>query len=157
MFSFVKQGAFIGMLFFALVSFWPAMKKDHSGFAKVVDVGAIELNGERNSLYGIHAIEFARTCRNRDGSPWPCGKRAAEALTKFLEGRKVVCEPHGRGADGQFLSICYAGGDNINAWLVGEGWATADRDAPRLLNFASEESMARFLGKGVWSGEFGKQ
>jgi endonuclease YncB( thermonuclease family) len=156
MFSFAKQAAFFGMLFFALVCFWPALKKDHSGFASIIDAGIIELNGERHCLYGLHAVEPAKICRHRDGSQWPCGREAAEALAKFLKGKKVVCEPHGRDGDGQYSSICYAGGDNINAWLVGEGWAMADRDAPRLLNFASEESMARFLGKGVWSGEFNK-
>jgi endonuclease YncB( thermonuclease family) len=153
MFSFARKGTGAGMLFFALVCFWPALKKDHSGPARVIDAGAIELNGERHRLYGIRALALAETCRRRDGSDWPCGQDAAAALSRFLQGRTVVCEPHGRDAGGQFSSICYVESDNINAWVVRAGWAMADRAAPRILNFASEEDMARFLGVGLWSGK----
>lgn len=153
MISFARRTVAAGMLFFAFVSFWPALKKDHSGLAKVIDAGAIEINGERHRLYGLHAVELARTCRRRDGSAWPCGEEAAKALAKFVDGRKVICEPRRRDDNGQYLSICYAGRDDINAWVAGEGWAAADLDAPRMWNFASEESMARFLHLGVCAAE----
>jgi len=153
MFSFVRQAAFVGMLFFASVSFWPALNKDHSGPARVIDAGVLEINGETHRLYGIEAVEPTQTCRRRDGSAWPCGRAAAEALAKFLEGRMVVCEPYGRGGNAQYQSVCYAVSDNINAWIVREGWAAANRDAPRNSNFAAEESMARFLRRGVWASE----
>ncbi|WP_442755647.1 thermonuclease family protein [Methylocystis sp. JAN1] len=154
MVSFAKKATGAGILFFALVCFWPALKKDHSGPARVIDAGAIELNGERHRLYGIHALALAETCRRRDGSDWPCGQEAAAALSRFLQGRTLACEPHGRDAGGQFSSICYVESDNINAWLVRAGWAMADRAAPRMLNFAREEDMARFPGVGRWSSKF---
>jgi endonuclease YncB( thermonuclease family) len=157
MISFATRTVAAGMLFFAFVSLWPALKKDHSGLAKVIDAGAIEINDERHRLYGLDAMEFAHTCRRRDGSASPCGKEAAGALAKFVDGRKVVCEPRGRDDHGQYLSICYAGRDGVNAWVVREGWATADPDAPRMWNFASEESMARFLRRGVWSDEVARR
>ncbi|MBM3553589.1 MAG: thermonuclease family protein [Alphaproteobacteria bacterium] len=157
MISFARRTVAAGMLFFAFVSFWPALKKDHSGLAKVIDAGAIEINGERHHLYGLHAVELGQTCRRRDGSAWPCGKEAAKALARFVDGRKVMCEPHGRDDRGQYLSICYAERDGINAWVTGEGWAAADPDAPRMWNFASEESMARFLRRGVWSAEVARR
>ncbi len=157
MFSFVRQAAFIGMLFFAFVSFWPALKKDHSGPARVIDAGVLEINGETHRLYGIQAVEPTQTCQPRDGSAWPCGKAAAEALAKFLEGRMVVCEPRGNDRSALYLSICYAVSDNINAWMVREGWAAADRDAPRISSFAGEESLARFLRLGVWASEPSKR
>jgi endonuclease YncB( thermonuclease family) len=157
MISLVRKAGGAGILFFALVSFWPALKKDHSGLANVIDAGAIELKGARHRLYGIHAVELAETCRRRDGSDWPCGKEAAAAPSSYLQGRMVACEPNGRDMRNQFLSICYAGRDGVNAWVVREGWGAADRDAPRMLNFASEESMARFLGHGVWSGDVARR
>lgn len=140
MISFARRTVAAGMLFFAFVSFWPALKKEHSGLAKVIDAGAIEISGERHRLYGLHAIELAHTCRRRDGSAWPCGKEAAGALAKFIGGRKVMCEPHGRDGHGQYLSICYAGRDHINAWVVREGWATANPDAPRMGNSRAKKA-----------------
>ncbi|MGH6866232.1 MAG: thermonuclease family protein [Methyloceanibacter sp.] len=157
MFPLIKKAAVIGLMFFALVAFWPALKKGHSGPARVIDADTIEIGGERHRLYGLDAVEFDQICRTREGTAWPCG-RAVHALGKFLEGRKVVCEPRGqRDAYGRHVSICYAGSDSINAWVAREGWAVADHDAGRTLNYTSEESTARFLRKGIWSRQLATQ
>lgn len=155
MFSLIQKAAVIGLMFFALVAFWPALKTDHSGPARVLDADTIEVAGERHRLYGLDAVEFDQICRTRDGKGWPCGLEAVHALGKFIETRKVACAPRGqRDAYGRYVSICYAGSDNINAWVVREGWAVAEHDAPRMLNFTSEESTTRFLRKRIWSGSF---
>lgn len=157
MFKFVRMSAVIGVLFFAAVSFWLAMKKDHAGPARVIDAGAIGVNGEIHRLYGVKPLSLQQHCRRRDGAVWPCGEVAAAALGKFLEGRKVTCQVwqgKTRDADGRFVSVCYAGSDDIAAWLAKNGWAIADRDANRLYNYTSDEGMARFLRKGIWDGTF---
>jgi len=140
MFQFVRLSAVVGILFFALVSFWPAMKKDHSGPAKVIDAVTIAVNGEPHRLYGVTA-------------PQQRGAEATAALAKFLDGRKVACQVwqgNTRDEHGHFVSVCYAGSDDIAAWLARNGWGKADRDANRLYNYTSDEGSARFLGKGVW-------
>ena len=142
MFKFVRLSAVVGILFFALVSFWPAMKKDHSGPAKVIDAVTIAVNGETHRLYGVAA-------------PQQREAEAAAALAKFLDGRKVACQiwqGKTRDEQGHFISVCYAGSDDIAAWVARNGWAIADRDANRLYNYTSDEGAARFLGKGVWGG-----
>jgi len=157
MFQFVRLSAAIGILFFACLSFWPALEKEHSGPAKVIDADTIEIDGERHRLYGIDAVEHDQTCRRRNGETWLCGREATAALAQFLEGRTVTCEVRGGGkrdAYGRFISICYAAGDNIAAWAVRSGWAVADPDANRLYNYTSDEGMARFLRKGIWDGTF---
>jgi endonuclease YncB( thermonuclease family) len=157
MFSFVKKAAVIGIIFFALVAFWPALKKDYSGPAKVIDADTIEIGGGRHRLYGLDAVELAQTCRTREGKEWACGRDAAQALQALLQTGTVTCEPRGqRDARGRHVSVCYAGDESINAWVVREGWAIADADAPRTLNFTSEEGSARFLRKGIWSGSVEK-
>ncbi len=141
MFKFVRLSAVVGILFFALVSFWPAIKKDHSGMAHVIDAATIAVNGETHRLYGITAPQQ--------------GSEATAALAKFLDGRKVACQiwqGKTRDEQGHFVSVCYAGSDDIAAWVARNGWAKADRDANRLYNYTSDESTARFLGKGVWGG-----
>lgn len=156
MFQFVRLSAVVGILFFACLSFWPALDKEHSGPARVIDADTIEIDGERHRLYGIDAVEHDQNCRRRNGETWLCGREATAALAQFLEGRTVTCEVRGgkRDAYGQFISICYAGGDNIAAWASRSGWAVADPDANRLYNYTSEEGMARFLRKGIWDGTF---
>lgn len=155
MFPLIKKAAVIGSTFFLLIAFWPALKKDHSGPARVIDADTIEIGGERHRLLGLDAVEFDQICRTREGKGWSCGREAVHALGKFIEGRKVACEPRGQpDAYGRYVSICYAGSDNINAWVVRAGWAVADHDAGRTLDYTSEESTARFLGKGIWSGSW---
>lgn len=114
----------------------------------------VRARAKQGRIYGVDAVELDQTCTTREGEEWPCGREAAEALRRFLEGRRVGCETRERDDDGRHVSICYAGKDNLSAWAAREGWAVADRDAPRLLNFSSEEGAARFLRKGIWSGAF---
>jgi endonuclease YncB( thermonuclease family) len=140
MVQFVRLSAVIGILFFAFVSFWPAMKKDHAGPARVIDAATLAVNGETHHLYGVTAPQQHET-------------EATAALVKFLEGRTVTCQIRLTGeASGRFFSVCYAGSDDIAAWVARNGWAIADHDANRLYNYTSDEGMARFLGKGVWAG-----
>jgi len=156
MFQLVKGSAVIGMVFFAVVSFWPALDSEYKGPARVIDADTIEIDGKRHRLYGVDAMEIDQICR-RDGAAWPCGREAAAALTKFLDGRTVNCDvwqKKTRDAYGRFISICYAGSDNLSVWVANEGWAIADRDANRLYNYTSQESMAKFLRKGIWAGTF---
>lgn len=157
MFQFVRLSAVIGVVFFAYLSFRPALDEEHSGPVRVIDADTIEIDGERYRLYGIDAVEHDQTCRRRDGAEWSCGREAAVALAKFLEGRTVNCEVWQgttRDAQGRFVSVCYAGGDDIGSWVAKNGWAVADRDANRLYNYTSDEGTARFLRRGVWGGTF---
>lgn len=157
MFQFVKGSAVIGILFFAVVSFWPALDSEHKGTARVIDADTIEIAGERYRLYGVDGMEVDQVCHRRDGAPWSCGQEAAAALAEFLEGRTVNCDVRqgdARDAYGRLISICYAGSDDLSAWVANEGWAIADRDANRLYNYTSHEGMAKFLRKGIWDGTF---
>ena len=157
MLQIVKGSAVIGILFFAVVSFWPALDSEYKGPARVVDADTIEINGKRHRLYGVDAMEIDQICHRRDGAAWSCGKEAAAVLAKFLEDRTVNCDVwqgKTRDAYGRFISICYAGSDNLSAWVANEGWAIADRDANRLYNYTSQEGMAKFLRKGIWAGTF---
>jgi endonuclease YncB( thermonuclease family) len=153
MFQFVRLSAVVGILFFALVSFWPAVKNDHAGPAHVIDAATITVGGETHRFYGVLPLDHV--CQRHDGASWPCDHEAMVALAKFLDGRTVKCEVwqgKARDADGRFISVCYAGSDDIAVWLVRNGWGKADRDANRLYNYTSDEGSARFLGKGMWGG-----
>ncbi|MEI2384736.1 thermonuclease family protein [Breoghania sp. JC706] len=157
MFQFVRLAAVIGIVFFACLSFWPALDAEHSGPVNVIDADTIEVGGEKHRFYGIDAVEIDQRCRRCDSAEWPCGREAAAALTKFLEGRKVNCEVWQgttRDAHGRFVSVCYADADDINSWVAKNGWAVVDREANRLYNYTSDEGSARFLRRGIWDGTF---
>lgn len=81
MFQFVRLSAVIGIVFFACLSFWPALDEEHSGPANVIDADTIEVGGEKHRLYGVDAVEIDQRCRRRDSATWPCGRKAAAALT----------------------------------------------------------------------------
>ena len=157
MVQFVKGSAAVGVAFFTLASFSPALDSEHKGPARVIDAGTIEVGGGRHRFYGIDAVEIDRVCRHRDGTQWPCGREAAAALAELLRGRTVNCDIWQgtvRDAHDRFVSVCYAGSDNLSTWVANEGWALADRDANRLYNYTTKEGMVKFLRRGVWAGPF---
>jgi endonuclease YncB( thermonuclease family) len=67
----------------------------------------------------------------------------------------VTCVERGRAPDGAILAVCYLAGlgqHDLNAWLVAQGWALADRStAP---DYVEQEAAARAAGKGLWRGQF---
>lgn len=59
------------------------------GRASVVDGDTLEIQGVRIRLWGVDAVESSQTCLDPAGKPWPCGRRAALALSDFLGQRTV--------------------------------------------------------------------
>ncbi|WP_417813017.1 thermonuclease family protein [Thalassospira alkalitolerans] len=136
----------------------PVFETDHHrGPAAVIDADTLQINDTRYRLYGVDAVEANQMCRKPDGTPWPCGRQAIDALSGMLKGREVVCEiwqgDHPDAYD-RLIAICHAGADDLAEWLVKNGWAVADPDANRLYNYTAMEGTAKFLGKGIWSGGF---
>ena len=103
-------------------------------------------------LFGIDAPEAGQTCR-RAGRNWACGADAEKALVSAIAGREVRCEEQDRDRYGRIVGICRAGSENLNAWMVENGWAVAYRQyGGRIYN--PEEVVARVAQRGIWSSEF---
>ncbi len=122
-----------------------------SGRARTVDGDTLKVNGARVRLHGIDAPESAQTCI-ADGRRWRCGQRAASALAQRISGRSVACKERARDAYGRMVAVCRAGGKDLNAWLVSQGWALAYRRYS--LDYVDEEASARTARRGVWRGRF---
>jgi endonuclease YncB( thermonuclease family) len=118
-----------------------------TGSAVVNDGDTITIGGERIRLRGIDAPEFNQTCKVK-GEPYPCGRKAREALRALIGGRAVDCEGWERDRYGRLLAICTVGTTDINRALVDQGWAVAFGD------FEAEEAAARRSARGLWAGEF---
>jgi len=122
-----------------------------TGRATVIDGDTIEIHGERIRLDAIDAPESGQTCR-RDGEIWRCGQKAALALAEKIGQSTVRCEDRGRGRYGRIIAICFARGEDLNAWLVAQGWALAYRRYST--EYVSQEEAARAAGLNIWRGEF---
>ncbi len=119
----------------------------------MIDGDTIEVHGQRIRLHGIDAPESLQVCR-RDGKPWQCGKDAANALADKINRRPVTCEDLGRDRYKRVIGRCTVAGEDLEEWLVSQGWALAYRRYS--LDYVDEEADAQAARRGIWAGEFVK-
>jgi endonuclease YncB( thermonuclease family) len=143
----IRALTIITALAFAL----PSEAADLAGQATVVDGDTLEIHGTRIRLYGIDAPESAQTCK-ATGKVYKCGQQAALALADFIGRHVVTCDRKDTDRYGRIVAICYAGGDDLSAWLVENGWALAYRRYS--VAYVGQEHAAESAGRGVWRGEF---
>ena len=122
-----------------------------TGPARVIDGDTLEIAGERIRLHGIDAPESKQTCI-ADDVTWPCGQRATAALVAFIGGVPVRCVEQGTDRYGRTIATCYAQGEDIEAFMVLNGWALAYRRYS--LDYVDEEATAQDARAGLWRGEF---
>jgi endonuclease YncB( thermonuclease family) len=124
------------------------------GRPRVVDGDSLTFAGRLVHLWGVDAPERKQTCGSPSG-PWPCGEEARWALLNRVSPHWVTCVEMGEAADGAVQARCYLAGvgqQEVNAWLVAEGWALADRAVTDA--YVAEEHKAQAAGKGLWRGAF---
>ncbi len=117
----------------------------------VIDGDTIEIRGERIRFHGIDAPESRQTCVAR-GQVWRCGQKAAFALADFIGQSPVRCEKQGTDRYGRTIAACHVRGDDVERWMVLNGWALAYRRYSR--DYVAQERAARAARAGIWRGEF---
>lgn len=118
---------------------------------RVVDGDTLRLGDRTLRLAAIDAPERGQNCSDAAGRWFDCGAAAAEALSRLVNNRSVVCRVEGRDRFGRGLGTCTAGGVELNAGLVSSGWALAYPDEPRMTVL---ETQARLANRGLWAGGF---
>jgi endonuclease YncB( thermonuclease family) len=109
--------------------------------------------GEREyRLHGIDAPELNQSCMRADGSSFPCGRDARDALRKLVRGEILDCDIRETDRYGRFVAECRAGQTDINREMVRSGWAIAYRRHGT--GYAQDERTAREAKRGIWQGEF---
>ncbi len=83
---------------------------------------------------------------------WPCGEEAADYLRNLLTDDLVTCDQRDRDRLGRIVGVCLIQDQDINAALVRQGWALANRDVST--DYVAAEEAAKDAGVGIWSGEF---
>ena len=126
---------------------------DLQGVASVIDGDTIEIHGTRIRLNGIDAPESGQLCQDARGTAWRCGQQAALALSDRIGRRQVVsCQQTDTDRYGRMVADCFAGRENLNRWMVREGWAVAYRQYSTA--YVAAEEHARTGQRGIWEGRF---
>jgi len=116
---------------------------------RVIDADTVDIDGTRYRLFGIDAPEARQTCRAW-GRTWDCGAAATEALMSRAAG--MNCDGSETDRYGRVVGICSSGDEDLNAWLVANGWALAYRQYAE--DYVSEEEQARSNRRGIHRGAF---
>ena len=147
----MKAGAMF-LLMIALLSLSVLAAEPLVGTASVVDGDTIEIHGQRIRLHGIDAPESRQKCTRSDGTSWRCGQQAAVALSDRIGHSVVCCDTRGRDRYGRIISVCLKDTEDLNRWMVANGWAVAYRKYA--LDYVADEERAHLAKVGIWSGTF---
>lgn len=115
---------------------------------RVVDGETLALDGQVLRLAGVRSPSRGQVCHDVAGRDYDCGAAAAAALARLIAGRDVTCRVQGRDGMGRPLGHCRAGGADLNASLVADGFVLAGAGAAAL---QSLEAMARDGKRGLWA------
>ena len=123
-----------------------------SGAARIVDGDTLAIGDIKIRLEGIDAPETDQVCLDADAAKWACGVVARDRLIAHVGGRPIECKPTGTDRYGRTLAVCSVAGDDLNAWMVHEGWALAF--VRYSTAYAKEEEKAHAAQRGLWRGAF---
>lgn len=73
-------------------------------------------------------------------------------MTQRIGEAPVTCEPRETSGDVTRTALCRVEGDDLGAWLVGQGYAMAKRQDPNPYCEIAARAWAKRLG--MWSGVF---
>ena len=148
----MKARALFLLMVVALLSLPALAAEPLVGTASVVDGDTIEIHGQRIRLHGIDAPESRQECSRSDGTSWRCGQQAALALSDRIGCSVVHCDARGRDRYGRIISVCLKDNEDLNRWMVANGWAVAYRKYA--LDYVADEERAHLAKAGIWSGTF---
>jgi endonuclease YncB( thermonuclease family) len=127
-----------------------------AGIPIVIDGDTLRIKNEKIRLEGVDAVEQKQTCMitksQKAKSVWQCGKKATEALTNKVRGKEIRCYSERRDSYKRIVATCELEGENLNRWLVSNGWAVAYSFYTTA--YVPEEVVAKREQKGVWGGVF---
>jgi endonuclease YncB( thermonuclease family) len=142
------------------VALWPgivpsATAQDIAGTVRVIDGDSLEVAGTRVRLFAVDAPELDQTCDapgrgSAGGGVWACGEWAAGQVRAAFGGQRAECAVVDIDQYGRAVARCTAGGADMGARIVAEGWAMAYRRYG--LDYDLAEKGAAAAGRGIWSG-----
>ena len=122
------------------------------GSSVVTDGDTIKILHNKIRLYGIDAPERNQKCI-KNKKKYNCGVVATEALIKKINKNAVKClTQKNKDRYNRFIGICFVEQENLNKWMVRNGYAIAYRRYSK--NYILDENFAKKNKLGLWSGVF---
>ena len=131
--------------------------------AKIIDGDTIKVGEKKIRLYGIDSPEKGQNCKKLYFSflifnfqkDYKCGERSTLALSKKLKNKKVKCIlEDNKDKYKRNIGTCYIKNQDINRWLVRNGYAVAYTRYSR--KYVLDEQYAMKNKLGIWRGTFMK-
>ena len=130
------------------------------GPSEIIDGDTIKINSKKIRLFGIDAPEKNQICKKPYASffifslnkNYFCGKYSTLNLKKFLKKNEIKCKIKGIDRYKRYLAICFKNSQDINSWLVKNGYAVAYRKYS--LKYINEENYSKKNKIGIWRGYF---
>ena len=123
-----------------------------NGPAKIRDGDHVTIGAARVRLGGIDAPGLDQLCLNAAGERWTCGVAARDALVKKAGNQDWTCKVLRQDKSGQSVARCTVGGEDIQKWMVANGWALAYLKFSR--DFGADQAAAKSAKAGLWAGAF---
>jgi endonuclease YncB( thermonuclease family) len=143
---------FLLPLLLAVLLPFTAQAADVTGVPKIRDGDQLTLGGLRIRMDGIDAPSLDQLCLSPKGDRWTCGIAARDALVNHVGDKSWTCHVVRAGQNGQSVSKCEVDGEDIQQWMVKNGWALS------YVRFAhtydADEKAARTARVGLWQGAF---
>ncbi len=138
----------------ALLSLLPVLAEaaDIVGVPKVREGDQIQIGNTRIRLGGIDAPAVDQLCLNNSGERWTCGVAARDELIKHVGAKNWTCRPRTTDRRGRTVARCEVDGEDIQKWLVSNGWALSYTRVSR--DYDADEKAAREAKAGMWQGAF---
>jgi endonuclease YncB( thermonuclease family) len=95
------------------------------GIIRVIDGDTFEVAGTKIRLHAIDAPENDQMCQTKQGTEWACGGWVTKVATDRYQGQTAHCTAMDMDRYGRTVARCMVGGDDVGAWLVGQGMAFA--------------------------------
>ena len=107
----------------------------------------------RIRLGGIDGAAVDQLCLNPKGERWACGVAARDELIKHADSKIWSCNRRSAtDRRGRNVARCEVDGEDIQKWLVSNGWALALARISR--DYEPDEKAAREAKAGMWQGAF---
>tara|TARA_B110000971_G_C19639992_1_gene332966 strand:- start:41 stop:511 length:471 start_codon:yes stop_codon:yes gene_type:complete len=122
------------------------------GFPVITDGDTIKILNNRIRLHGIDAPEKKQKCK-KNSKEYNCGVAATRALIQKIKKNIVKCiVQENKDRYNRFIGVCFVEQENLNKWMVKNGYAVAYRRYSK--DYILDEEFAKKNKLGLWSGTF---
>ena len=142
------------LIFILILSFFSfkVVAEEISGIPTITDGDTIKIVNQRIRFHGIDTPEKQQIC-TKNFREYNCGKEAADALARKINGKLVVCKVNDKlDRYNRYIGVCFVEEINLNKWMVRNGYAVAYKRYSH--DYIRDEEYAKKNKHVLWSGQF---